>query len=159
MELLFPMVSEAQQETVPAAPQPFAQPQQRYSILLVDDDALVSMSTAAMIEALDHSAFEAASAAEALEILRAGMPIDCVITDQTMPGTTGIELARMMRTEWPLLPVILATGYADLPDSEIAGLPRLAKPYRLNALAAALSRVLHGRQPALLAPAQRANAP
>jgi signal transduction histidine kinase len=161
VELLFPL------ETAAALPAPTivvpdaVEPEQSYSILLVDDDALVSMSTAAMIEELGHSVVEASSVAEALEILRSDLPIDCVITDQAMPGTTGIVLANMMREHWPTTPVILATGYADLPESEIADLPRLAKPYRLSALADVLSQVLRGKEPALRAigPAQRAAAP
>ena len=60
-----------------------------------------------------------------------------------MPGMTGIELARRIRRAG--LPIILATGYAELPNAEIPGLPRLAKPYRQSELAVMLA-ALHPRQ-------------
>jgi signal transduction histidine kinase len=142
VELLFPQQPEDMPDAVAAAPIEARAPEQRWQILLVDDDALVSMSTAAMIEELGHGVIETSSVAEAIETLRAGTRVDCVITDQAMPGTTGIVLAKTIRECWPHVPVILATGYADLPESEVAGLPRLAKPYRLNALASILSQVL-----------------
>ena len=62
-----------------------------------------------------------------------------------MPGTTGIVLVNKIREFWPGLPVILATGYADLPDAEIAGVPRLSKPYRLNTLSTVLTEVCSGK--------------
>ena len=58
-----------------------------------------------------------------------------------MPGMTGTELARQIKSEWPDLPIILATGYADLPNEEDPGWPRLSKPYQQDELAAAIVRV------------------
>jgi CheY-like chemotaxis protein len=58
-----------------------------------------------------------------------------------MPGMTGMELARQIRTHWPDMPVILASGYADLPNEEDPGWPRLSKPYQQDELAAAIARV------------------
>ncbi len=55
---------------------------------------------------------------------------------------TGAELARRAREIYPRLPVLLATGYADLPDSAGADLPRLTKPYGQTQLAAELARLL-----------------
>jgi CheY-like chemotaxis protein len=43
----------------------------------------------------------------ALQILRGGQSIDLVITDQAMPNMTGLQLAEVIRVEWPTLPVIL----------------------------------------------------
>ena len=58
------------------------------------------------------------------------------------PGMTGSELARQIRQQWPDLPVILATGYAELPNGEDPGLPRLSKPYLQDELAAQIARVM-----------------
>ena len=113
-------------------------------MLVVDDDALISASTAAMLEDLGHVVIEAASAARALEVLRLGAKVDLVITDQAMPGMTGIELARELQQVWPGLPVILASGYADLPDTADLPVPRLAKPYQQSGLAACIAQVLGG---------------
>lgn len=113
-------------------------------VLVVDDDPLISASTAAMLEDLGHVVIEAPSAARALDVLRLGPRVDLVITDQAMPGMTGIELARQVRQAWPDLPVILASGYADLPDAGDVPVPRLAKPYQQAELAACIAAVLGG---------------
>ncbi len=117
-------------------------------VLVVDDDALVRMGTTAMLQDLGHSTMEAASAAQALDILRAGGAADVVLTDHLMPGMTGLVLARVLRDEFPRLPVILATGYAELPTGPAeAAWPRLAKPFLQEDLAAAIATVL-AHQPA-----------
>src|ERR1700741_2595049 len=93
------------------------------TILVVDDDPLIAMSTVDMLEDLGHTVIEAHSAKRALEILEAGQPIDLMMTDQAMPGMTGIELAEIARTKRPDMPVLLATGYADLPGGTRALMP------------------------------------
>jgi len=65
------------------------------------------------------------------------MSIEVVVTDQAMPHMTGAELARAIAAERPDLPVILATGYAELADAEPA-LPKLSKPFRQEDLVQAL---------------------
>lgn len=59
--------------------------------------------------------FEASSGREALDILRREKAIDLVISDQAMPHMTGLQLAEVIKNEWPTLPIILATGYSELP--------------------------------------------
>jgi CheY-like chemotaxis protein len=105
------------------------------TVLAVDDDALVLMNTAAMLEDLGHQVVEACSAPEALEILRSGKHVDLVVTDQAMPGMTGIQLASAIRSDWPHLPIILATGYADLPTDTHLVVRKLNKPFQQDALA------------------------
>ena len=110
--------------------------------MVVDDDPLVVASTAAMLEDVGHIVTEALSGARALDMLRLGTKVDLVITDHAMPGMTGAELARHIRQEWPDLPVILATGYAELPNGEDPGLPRLSKPYLQDELATQIAEVM-----------------
>lgn len=113
------------------------------TILVVDDDALVGMGTAAMLEDLGHTAIEVMSGAKALEALTANQRIDLVITDHAMPGMTGAELARRIRASRPELPIILASGYAELPDIEgLADLLRLGKPFAQAQLATAIERAV-----------------
>ncbi|MBI0536618.1 PAS domain-containing hybrid sensor histidine kinase/response regulator [Roseomonas sp. KE2513] len=111
----------------------------RLSVLLVDDDPLVLASNAALLADLGHTAREVESAAAALEALAAGPLPDLVITDHAMPGMTGAELAARLAALHPGLPVILATGYADLTAGEAPEVPRLDKPFGRDALAAALA--------------------
>ncbi len=111
------------------------------TVLAVDDDALVLMNTVAMLEDLGHTAFEAYSGREALEILRREDLIDLVITDQAMPRMTGTELAKAIKYEWPDIPVLLATGYADRVPGDDIGLPKVAKPFLQGGLADAILRI------------------
>jgi len=115
------------------------------TILVVDDDALIAMSTVDMLEDLGHTVIEANSAKQALEILQSGQTIDLLMTDQAMPGMTGIELIEIVRPQRPDLPVLLATGYADLPAGKWSDLPRLAKPYQQAQLEAEVGKLLSGR--------------
>jgi signal transduction histidine kinase len=116
-------------------------------VLVVDDDLLVLTGTAALIEDLGHTAFEAQSAAEALNKLASGLVIDLVITDHAMPNMTGLQLAQSIQERHPGLPIILATGYADLPsDPAQSGLVKLAKPCSQHDIAAAIHAALSSRQ-------------
>ena len=114
-------------------------------VLVVDDDALVLAGTAAMVEDLGHAAVKESSGAAALELLNSGAEVDLVITDHAMPGMTGAELARRIRRSWPSLPVLVASGYAELPNEELSDLPRLSKPYRQDELAAQIAKLLDPR--------------
>ena len=109
-------------------------------VLAVDDDALVQMNTVAMLEELGHRVLEAANGAEALSIVRQNPAIDVVLTDFAMPQMTGRDLAIALARERPGLPVILATGYAQLPPGEKIDVRLLPKPFGLKELARALKR-------------------
>ena len=123
----------------PAAPSPSSR---HATILVVDDDPLIAMSTAGMLEDLGHVVIEANSGQRALDIIEARRDIDLMLTDQAMPGMTGIQLAEIVRTKRPQLPVLLATGYTDLPTSKLANLPRLSKPYQQAQLQAEIEKLL-----------------
>ena len=115
-------------------------------VLVVDDDPIVLAGTAAMLEDLGHVATEASSGESALRLLLSAAGFDLVITDHAMPGMTGTELAARIRGSWPKLPVVIATGYAELPGDGDPGLPRLSKPYRQQELAALVARLV-GKAP------------
>ncbi|WP_372422255.1 PAS domain S-box protein [Salinarimonas chemoclinalis] len=123
-------------------PAPAAVAGRRLRVLVVDDDALVLMGSSTMVEDLGHEPIEAGSGAAALAILDAGTPIDVVLTDQAMPGMTGLQLAQAVRARRPRLPLVLATGYAELPEgAESAVDARLAKPFGQDELMRVLARV------------------
>jgi CheY-like chemotaxis protein len=107
-------------------------PASRIRILLVDDDVLVSTGTAAILEDLGHEVVEVHSGVAALSMIGDDPHFDLVITDQAMPGMTGLELAAELRSSFPHLPVVLASGYADLANgsADTLGVPRLAKPFK-----------------------------
>ncbi|CAA2101842.1 Blue-light-activated protein [Methylobacterium bullatum] len=107
-------------------------------VLVVDDDPLVLLNTAAMLEDLGHVVKEAASGAQALHVLRCAEPFDLVITDQLMPGMNGTQLIAAIGRDYPGLPAILATGYADPTEGEHADDVRLTKPFGQEELARAI---------------------
>ncbi|MGZ3378043.1 MAG: ATP-binding protein, partial [Phenylobacterium sp.] len=132
-----PRVSEAAAHTVPSA----AMGAGSLTILAVDDDELVLTNTAAMLEDLGHRVIAAPSAEVALARLDRDR-VDLVITDYAMPHVTGLALAREIARRRPNLPVVLATGFADLPPGQDLDLPRLAKPYSQAELAQMLDTML-----------------
>ena len=102
-------------------------PTRPLTVLAVDDDRLVLMNTVAMLEEMGHTVLEATSGQQALEILRQHATLDLLITDEAMPQMTGLQLAKTVRAERPGLPIILATGYAEVPREST--LPKLSKPF------------------------------
>jgi nitrogen-specific signal transduction histidine kinase len=109
------------------------------SVLAVDDDSLVLSNIAAMLEDLGHKVTAVGSGARAIEEIDSMAAIDVLITDQAMPAMTGMQLIEAARKRRPNLPVILATGYAELPAGVSASIGRLAKPFTQRALAEALA--------------------
>lgn len=116
------------------------------TILVVDDDPLIAMSTVDMLEDLGHRVIEAHSGCRALEIIDGGQKLDLVITDQAMPGMTGLELAEIVRQKRPGLAILLATGYAEAANDAPTALPRLSKPYQQAQLQQEINKLLHQRE-------------
>ncbi len=115
-------------------------------VLVVDDDPLVLMNTAAMLEDLGHVVKEAASGPQALHVLRCAEPFDLVITDRLMPGMNGTQLIAAISQEYPGLPVILASGYADPTEGEHADDVRLTKPFGQEELSRAIQTRLQAER-------------
>jgi signal transduction histidine kinase len=128
------------------APLPVTKP---CRVLVVDDDLLVLTGTSALIEDLGHTAIEAHSAAEALSKLESGERIDVVVTDHAMPNMTGLQLAQRIQDKYPGLPIILATGYAEIPsDPTVVKILKLAKPCSQREIALAIQSALDSKTPA-----------
>jgi signal transduction histidine kinase/ActR/RegA family two-component response regulator len=131
-------------EVPPLIPAPFVGP---CTVLIVDDDLLVMTGISAMIEDLGHTPIEAHSGAEALDKLASGIEIDVIITDHAMPVMTGLQLAGYVHETYPGIPVILATGYAELPgDPASLGILRLAKPCNQYEIATAIQSALRSHR-------------
>jgi PAS domain S-box-containing protein len=114
----------------------------RSTILVVDDDDLVRVSTCAMLDDAGYAVIETDNAFRALEIISSSTAVDLLLTDQAMPGMTGLQLAVATKKLRPKLPIILATGFAELPKEAPGILRRLAKPYRIADLVEAIATAL-----------------
>lgn len=117
-------------------------------ILVVDDRIEVAELAQDMLESLGYRVRMVNSANEALQLIRAGEPVDLLFTDLIMPGhMNGVVLAREARRLLPSLKILLTTGYASESierhgaDGEF---PVLDKPYRHDELARKIRIVLDG---------------
>ncbi len=121
------------------------------SLLLVDDESLFADMTRRMLEALGYRVACADSGTQALELFRQDPDgFDLVISDQTMPRMTGLELARKIHAQRPGLPMILCTGFSEAVTVESrsdAGIQRvLLKPVTRQEMAGAIREVLDSRK-------------
>jgi signal transduction histidine kinase/DNA-binding response OmpR family regulator len=111
--------------------------------LVVDDVALVRMSTADMVGEIGLAAAEAGSGQEALDILAKDKEIDVLVTDLGLPGMTGAELIREARRRNPALSIVVISGYSRNIAPE-AGIPPdanfLTKPFDVTQLRGAIFR-------------------
>ena len=94
-----------------------------------------------MLMDLGYEVAEACSAEEALRLLDGGLAPDLLVTDHLMPGMSGAELARQVRSRSPDLPVLIVSGYAQV-DGIAPDLPRLTKPFRNAELAQSLAALM-----------------
>ena len=85
---------------------------------------------------------EAQSGMDAIEALERTPAVDLVLTDHAMPGMTGLQLAGAIGRLRPDLPVILATGYAQLEGDVPQNVRKLAKPFRRADLENAIAQTL-----------------
>ncbi len=115
----------------------------RERVLVVEDDAGVRRFIAESLEALGYAVSEAADGREGLDRLLSEPP-ELMIVDFAMPGMNGAEVVSAARNRVPDLPIILATGYADMDavDKVIEPGRILRKPFQIDDLAAAVRSAL-----------------
>src|SRR5205823_4657969 len=90
-------------------------PPKKHSLLVVDDEPHVRRTLQLLLQ--DHFALQVAESADAAtECFRAG-PIDLILTDQKMPGRTGVQLLEWVRQTHPRTVRLLMSGYAELEDT------------------------------------------
>ncbi|MET1028840.1 MAG: response regulator [Dongiaceae bacterium] len=118
----------------------FAATSLRYAVLIVEDEPLLRMSAAAIVEEAGFMAIQAKSADEAVEILESRTDIRIVFTDIEMPGSMdGLKLALAVRNRWPPIELILTSGKRMLRDEELPARGRFfAKPYDTDELIQAM---------------------
>jgi CheY-like chemotaxis protein len=111
------------------------------TVLLVDDEDLVRVSTADMLTDNGYIVIEAASEADAVKILEQELHFDFLVADYMMPKMTGVEVAGAFRRKHPTSPVLLISGFAGA-DAISPDLSVLGKPFRQAELAASLAALV-----------------
>lgn len=104
----------------------FKAPARSATVLLVDDEPLVRYAVADILRDAGYEVIEATSGAEAVRLVGEGLAPDILLTDQLMPGMKGTELAETLLALRRNLPVLIATGYSDVPGIP---LPMISKPF------------------------------
>ena len=134
-------------EAVPAAAEPqhagMPPPRgRRARVLVVDDHEGVREVIVAYLDILGYRSVQAANGQEALAFLR-GKPgaIDLLIADYAMPAMSGVDLLRIIRAQWPALPVVIVTGYAETAEID-SRMVLLKKPFQMQDLGAMLELAL-----------------
>jgi CheY-like chemotaxis protein len=123
-----------------------ALPRGRGRVLYVDDEQALATTVARILESLGYEASVCHSGAEAIDRVRASpQGFDIVLTDFSMPGLSGTDVAREVARIRPGLPVVLTSGYAERAGENLSTLGvclRLDKPFDRRALSDALSYAL-----------------
>jgi len=111
-------------------------------VLLVEDNAQVAEVAVSIMTERGHTVVSTGNAPEALHVLNSGQPFDLILSDLVMPGgMSGLDLAQRVRSRWPALPVLLATGYSDQAARAIEqGFLLISKPYEPSALLLAIEK-------------------
>ena len=145
-KIYLPRVDEVPADVVPEAPLPPAAGG-RETVLLAEDDRAVRTVVAGVLEQKGYRVLRAPDGQTALDMARAHpAEIHLLVTDLVMPGTTGQDLAEVLRAERPHLRVLYMSGYTD--DAVVRhavlqeGMPYLQKPFSPRALASKVREVL-----------------
>lgn len=141
----------------PSAPAPAAPPSPKIRVLVADDEETIASTLATILDLSGYEVCAVYGGEAALKLLDLFKP-DLLITDVSMPGVTGIELASVAQSTLPRCKVLLFTGHAGLhgllraADQENLPYDVLMKPVRPEDLLAKLKATMGNSSPALLVP-------
>jgi two-component system, cell cycle sensor histidine kinase and response regulator CckA len=128
------------------------------TVLLVEDEELVRMMLVEVLKAADYNVLDARHGADALELAeRHQGPIDLLVTDMTMPGFSGSELARRLAIPRPNMRVLFISGYTDVEVSQLGKVNQpvqyLQKPFHPDAFLTKTRQILdqHGKETPVMA--------
>jgi CheY-like chemotaxis protein len=122
----------------------------RLTVLLVEDEPLIALTIAELLDECGYDVLEAGSGALAQQLFAEAARVDLLVTDVGLPDVSGLELARLLRAQSPNLPVLFATGRSveglqgDDPLDPPMG--QLSKPFLMNELQDAIARLLAQRR-------------
>ena len=118
-------------------------------VLVVEDDALLRMHAAEMIEEAGFQVLEANGADAAIVLLESRNDIRIIFTDIDMPGSmNGLKLAHAVANRWPPIKIVATSGHFHVRDGDLpVGGRFIAKPYRSNQIISALCELAGNAAP------------
>jgi CheY-like chemotaxis protein len=117
---------------------------ERYAILIVEDEALLRMHAADIVEETGFIPIEAANADEAVAILESRTDIALLFTDVNMPGSMdGLKLAHAVRDHWPPIKIVIVSGHLQVSENELPADSRFfGKPFETDRMIAELQAMI-----------------
>ena len=112
-------------------------------VLVVEDDTLLRMHAAEMIDEAGYEVIEAPNADEAIKVLEARSDVAIVFTDIDMPGSmNGLKLAQTIADRWPPIRIVATSGHFQMRDGDLPpGGVFIAKPYRSHQILSTLNEM------------------
>jgi two-component system cell cycle sensor histidine kinase/response regulator CckA len=116
-------------------------------VLVVDDEADIRGTITALLRFNGYEVDNAANGRDALHEVERELP-DLVLLDQMLPDMSGIDVARRLRAEHPVLPIVFVSGHAepDMLRDAVPGVRLLRKPFQSEELYAEVRRNLDLRR-------------
>src|SRR5260370_7692561 len=115
-------------------------------LLVVDDDEHVRGVCRSIAEEAGMKVFDVSTAEEALEVLEVS-PVDILLTDLRLPGTSGLELLKRVTRLFPDMAVVMLTQYGTIDSAvqatRMGAVDYVTKPFRVEELRARLEQVVH----------------
>jgi len=113
-------------------------------VLVVEDESLLRASAIDMVKEAGFDVIEASDADEAIRILESRNDIRAVFTDVQMPGSMdGLRLARVIRSRWPPVALIVTSGKTNVPEDDLpTGGRFLPKPYHQAQIRSVLKQLI-----------------
>jgi CheY-like chemotaxis protein len=117
---------------------------ERYAILIVEDEALLRMHAADIVEEAGFIPIEASNADEAVAILESRSDIALLFTDVNMPGSMdGLKLAHAVRDRWPPIKIVIVSGHLQVSENELPSDSRFfGKPFETDKMIAELRALI-----------------
>jgi PAS domain S-box-containing protein len=117
---------------------------QGHRILVVEDNEDVGRFSTELLQDLGYATRRADNAKQALALIASDHgAFDLVFSDVIMPGMNGVEMAMIIREQYPHLPVVLTSGYSNvLAQTTDHGFELIQKPYSVEALSRALRKAI-----------------
>jgi signal transduction histidine kinase/ActR/RegA family two-component response regulator len=146
LRIWLPLSAAAELSDAAGAMSLLARDRHQSRILVVDDDPGVRRFIVECLQMLGHDVTQAATGQDGLAMLEVEAP-DLLIVDFAMPGMNGVDVVQAVRSRWPDLSIILATGYANMETVEkVMDLGQvLKKPFRIDDLDFAVRSALKTR--------------